>query len=251
MKLSEKMKAIRPGLVSVIEKHIPSTCDVEMIGKHEARVSHTYADSVLQVLKSPEAYFGYNTQSRIGELQRVVSSSIEMERAIASLSETDVETLLLMITDKRHPEVPVLYETYFLAGLIKDGAKRLLKHVKDKPCAKGNRDWAMAATAGTCREIWAREAWRVEPDRYGSVPNQNALTEGYHTNENLSALKRYKFHLQNFAIKTEKLHAPGPLGRFIEDILSVSRVFEDGKVPSAQSALRSWRDAVNSSTVQS
>ncbi|MGK7753191.1 MULTISPECIES: hypothetical protein [unclassified Roseovarius] len=242
MQITSQMKALRPGVARIIEMHLPRS--IEML--HGSPVSRRYADIILNSLKSPEAQFGYGSKAQAEALRRLSRAATEYERAISALPEGLKEKLHWAAGPRTIEAYALLYDVTLLTEEIKSGCKSLLRDQEKLPTAKANRDWKMAAIAGACREVWAIEEWRVNSQERGPEPVRNALLQEFYSAENQMLLERYRYHIQNFAPKSER-QSPGPMGRMLEDLLSTIGGYEEGKSPSAQSALRSWKFAVDSS----
>ncbi|MGK7654420.1 hypothetical protein ACSQ76_19035 [Roseovarius sp. B08] len=242
MQITSQMKAFRPGVARIIEIHLPRTVEPW----HGSTVSCGYADIILNTLKSPEAQFGYGSKVQTEALRRLSKAATEYERAISALPEGLKEKLYWAAGPRTLEPYALLYDVTLLTKEIKSGCKALMQVQEQLPTAKANRDWKMAAIAGACREVWATEEWRVNSQTYGPEPVRNALTQEFYSADNQTLLERYNYHIQNFAPKSER-QSPGPMGRMLEDLLSTIGGYDEGKSPSAQSALRSWKSAVDSS----
>lgn len=244
MQVVPRMKALRPGVVRIIEKHLPNSSASEQTGNRVRKISHGYADMVLSAVKEPEARFGYASKTEESALNRLAKAATEFERSILALPEGTLENLFWAYSAKPISTESSLNDTMRVASALNDSAKTLERARRSLPVAKKHRDWRMAAIAGACREIWAIEEWRTNPNKYGPTPIFNALSDGYAAPANQDALKRYRNHLKTCAPKHEK-PSPGPMGRFLEETLLVTGGYKRGKSPSAQSALTSWRGAVS------
>lgn len=111
--------------------------------------------------------------------------------------------------------------------------------------AKGGRNWRAASVAMSCRNLWGFAQWHIlgKPSPSDDFLAQIA-TIGVDQAEFLQQEKA-KFIL-NCAPRTEKHDAPGPFGRFLEDVLeTLGIVGRDGHRLSAHSALRALSQAVS------
>ncbi|WP_439521075.1 hypothetical protein [Marivita sp.] len=268
MPRKSEIKAIRPGLVRVVEAHFPVTA-IEPESNHPweglnalavfsgakqySKPSHFISERITEVLREPEGYFGLVTNQELERLDRLRKAAIEYERAIDSLTSEDQKRIHHSIhDDHRHIGdhlVTILSEYRFPVALaarramvISESAKKVLNERRELPQADGRRHWQIAALAGICREIWAEQEWAVHPEKYGSQPAINVLSPNYYRDIDSGLSDRYKRFIEDFAPRTAKKDAPGPFGRFLTDVLDIVHT-ESNDPPSAQSALRSWQDA--------
>jgi hypothetical protein len=262
------VKAIRPGIIRAVETQFPETGrEVESkqsseglnalaalagLNKYTKR-SQQIADRIVEVLRDPEGYFGLVTNRELELLARLRKAALEYEKAIVALTTGDEKRLHLAIhDDDKHlgDQILSILSEYRLpvafaarrAGVIARCAQSLLKERGALKEAGTRRNWKIAALAGICREIWAEQEWESDPIKYGKKPTLNIFSPKYLTNDNEERIQRYSKHIDEYANTTEKMDRPGPFGRFLESILGIVSDSEDVP-PSAQTALRSWRDA--------
>lgn len=251
MKEIMEIRAIVPGLVKVLETQFPQTATIPT-APYVDKQSRYLAARIVRSIEEPEGYFGLVTTNEMERLQRFRKAAVEFVRASAALSRPERMRLDLAIgTDNiigkildpdSNPDGWPSVEIEMLVSAIGKQSGVVEKERKVLPQASGRRNWEIAALAGTCREIWGEQEWIANPERYGKAPIRNALRSDYYSVENQELIRRYEMHVRDFANKYEKKDGPGPFGKFLEDVLTIVTPDCDER-SSAQSALRSWRDA--------
>lgn len=124
----------------------------------------------------------------------------------------------------------------------------IVEHDTFRTQAKKSRNWRAASVAHMCRIVWAAAHWELSSR---PLPKQrlNALAWPFgETEEDDQLTKRlrieYSTYLADYAPKSEKYDAPGPFGRFLEEVfLTLGILGKDGNAFPAASALRSLADA--------
>jgi len=110
--------------------------------------------------------------------------------------------------------------------------------------AAKKRDWRAVSVADFCRKMWGRSEWARLGRPYPvfsdgtleAVLAPEATESSYH-----AAFRKF---VEECAPRTEKFDAPGPFGRFLEDVFGALGIHGRGGQPlSAASALRSLKEA--------
>ncbi len=109
------------------------------------------------------------------------------------------------------------------------------------------RNWRAAAVAGSCRIVWAAAKWESDGKTTPPLPVPQSLfwkvSQDFPVNDAWLEAEYSKF-IALAAPTTEKHDAPGPFGRFIEDVFRVLGILgKNGEPFPAASALRAWRSA--------
>lgn len=228
------------GLIDIIEKEFPDTSRPEKSRFGVSKRSEYHSVRLNDSNREPLIAFGLGPSA--DAYKRVRSAAIELQRALAALEADGLRELnwaapFVWETGK----TPLGQEAYYVAHCVKNAASELIEKRKHGYVASRKRDWCSAALAKTARRIWAEEKWLADPDRYGP-PVINALAEFLLPEHDREAhrIRRqmYEDHLRDFAPRSEKQYAPGPFGRFLEEVLNLY-----GRDTSAASALRSMRQA--------
>lgn len=137
---------------------------------------------------------------------------------------------------------PLPMEGMFVAEALKLTSQEMERRWARRPKAGKKRNWQAAAIAKVAREIWAEEEWRTHPDKYGPDIFLNYLyVLGLPEPEMNSALRKraeYERHKQEYSTRCEKHDAPGPFGRFLNDVMQTLNV-----QGSAATALNSLKEA--------
>jgi hypothetical protein len=115
-----------------------------------------------------------------------------------------------------------------------------------KTKATPKRNWRAASVANFCRMIWGFAHWESQGNSR-VITNALAFPADWTAAQAAAELQRieeFNRFVQEFAPRAEKLDAPGPFGRFLEDVLAALGIEgRDGKAFSAHSALRSLAQA--------
>lgn len=150
-----------------------------------------------------------------------------------------------MVTKPKEPDLLKAAENAL--AMLQDGLRSISNEPSMKTQAGAARNWQAAAVAGTCRVIWAAANWESEgkPLPTELQPNYLFGKVGDDTPTEASRLNKiYSAHLRDFAPTSEKHDAPGPFGRFLEDVFRALGILnKDGEPFPAASALRSWLSA--------
>jgi hypothetical protein len=139
----------------------------------------------------------------------------------------------------------VYYDATQALRVLMDWLTELAKEPAFRRQAKGGRNWRAASVALACRNLWGFGQWHIQgrPNIPGNF-FAHVETVGL---EKAEVLQREKIaFVWNCAPRTEKLDAPGPFGRFLEEVLETLGVCgREGQRLSAHSALRALSQAVS------
>jgi hypothetical protein len=111
--------------------------------------------------------------------------------------------------------------------------------------AKGGRNWRAASVAVACRNLWGFGQWHIQghPDPHSRLRLAKSDLELAEAQRLASAKVTF---VMNCAPRSEKYDAPGPFGRFLEEVFEVLEIRgRDGSIVSAHSALRALSQAVS------
>ncbi|MEV8468819.1 hypothetical protein AB0T83_18850 [Fluviibacterium sp. DFM31] len=223
------------GLVEIIERQFPGSSRPfeEYIGC--SKRSEFQAFKLDESFRYPLVGFGLGPDEE--SWKRLRRASVELKRALVALGNDGMRELNWTSPAWWDKEKPLANEAYLVADLVREGASEMMEKRRAGVKASKKRDWCAAALAKTARSIWAEEAWHADWDEYGpayiNILHVYTLPEREWETAKEQMLK-YDQHLREFAPKAEKHDAPGPFGRFLEEILALY-----GRNISAASALRS------------
>ena len=227
---------IKLRLVSIIEKHMPSTSEPYPDGLAISKPSELHAEKLTDTFKAPLLPFGLGPSE--AEWQRVRKAATELQRALHALKAEGLREIHWQSPLWWDAEKPLGHEAYFVAEILKDAARKMEKKRRAGLKAGNKRDWKGAALAKVARQIWAETEWESKPEKYGRLWNMLAdmpVAEREHAG---AVHLAYARHLESFAPRTEKLDSLGPFGCFLGDVLICF-----GCDISPASALRSMSDA--------
>jgi hypothetical protein len=125
-----------------------------------------------------------------------------------------------------HGYKPVLGSTKADLEWLTENVNRYLEDTKSLTRASRKRNWRAASVARDARKVWAAAHWPLGPrPDIGSE-----LSE------------RYNRHLEEYAPRSAALGAPGPFGRFLEDVNAALEICTTSGDPiSARTALDSLK----------
>lgn len=170
-----------------------------------------------------------------------------LERLTRGLSEAQNALKDLSFSTERGVSWPLLVNARLNSGgltagsgkaadtirLLQQSTKRISDDVRKRSRPGRGRNWRAAAVADACRSVWAIEKW-VENRGQSTAAINSALAE---KDGNRSA--EWKQYLETSAPSFEKNGAPGPFGRFLEDIIRTLEILgKSGEPVSAAHALR-------------
>lgn len=229
---------LRSEVAKAVERHLPETkAQTEF---SDAKLSITYADRFIAARDTPLLKFGLGPSS--DDWAEVRRAAMRLQKALGALRQDGMAQMAWSAPVWWDASRPLAFESYLCAEAVKLVGQEMERRTARGPKATGKRNWQAAAVAKVAREIWAEEEWRIHPDKYGHSIVFNALyifgLPEKDAKQAMETRREYERHVREFANTTEKLHKPGPFGRFLNDILEVL-----GVRGSAATALNSLRDA--------
>lgn len=211
------------NLSAVLTNHLGNVFGEDLI--HVA-LQIVYADDRATVT------FGVSIDSEL--LTQIRSQILELQRSFALLSKEGktfipsshaVQIIESAMKGHREPH-PMDTAQNSLRDLV-DWLDEMLRYPEFKKQAGRKRNWRAASVAKTCKRVWALGQFNLRNGVTG-------ISHGKLTNDQLETL------LPN----TEKYDAPGPFGRFLEDVNLALDILDKNREPfSAASALRSLAQA--------
>jgi hypothetical protein len=105
------------------------------------------------------------------------------------------------------------------------------------------QNWALISLTRMARRVWAAGNRVADPEKLGRAYKNSAHILLWRLDPSSGPALEYETFLENFAPISQKPDAPGPFGRFFEEILVALAIQNrNGGRMTASSALRAWRE---------
>ncbi|SPJ31472.1 hypothetical protein [Falsiruegeria mediterranea] len=236
---------------AVIERHLPMTCR-----SADAQMYDTVSDSLADILGRAnhlDVHFsGFGVSHDVEEIEQLRRHLSAIQQVASSLSPSTVQDICHAdwyrglpygefpnLKDLKYssilPEVLVHIEQLSLA------LNELEKNPTSKQRAGKKRNWRAIAVVAKCQKIWSEEHVLEEFRNSGRNPGR-LYPMIWHEDYEEQVKGRREFDEAVSLLKPKSAHndAPGPFGRFVEDVFEVLGITGPrGEPVRAASALRS------------
>lgn len=201
------------------------------------RWSHLHARHILIADAKGEAWFGASAD--VEHLERLVRAVRDVQNSLNALSisgRSGIRSAMFLAENYGSTEIGNSFDDApRILGILGAAAEEtLVRHRRLTPSRKG-RNWRAAAVAEVCRIVWAQEKWAAagEEERRGYRTYVNKKCGGE------TSFAGWQAFIRDHVPHSEKSDAPGPFGRFLEDVmLALGITGREGASVSASSALR-------------
>lgn len=200
-------KTITETLADIVTQHLPTATRT----RDGETIAQGYARTIIHADVAAEKWLGFsNDLPALEDLSRALR---DVRRAFNSLSlHTQLSFQRLGYED--------LIELMVRAELAEESVSARIRSERSVPVAGAKRNWRAAAVADACRTVWAAEDWHSRVTGTSlewASGGVNALA-AFSDPDRMEVCRVYYEWIRSMAPEHDKADAPGPFGRFLEDV---------------------------------